>query len=138
MRVICSWCGKSLGEKPPLDDKSISHGMCEECYKRELTGLKEESTMEYTKGEWVVKQVLSEDYFISNNDDEICYPIARMDSHQLNPEANAQLIAAAPDMYKALKSVLSSAVCNDDMSTSYAIDRTIKNQIDNALAKAGL
>ena len=50
--------------------------------------------------------------------------------------ANAHLISAAPDMYEALKSVLSSVVCNGDWSISYAIDRDIRLQINAALAKA--
>ena len=36
MRVTCAWCGKDLGEKPPLEDKSITHGMCRECLEKEL------------------------------------------------------------------------------------------------------
>jgi len=34
MRVICSWCRKSIREKEPLGDKSVSHGICEECSKK--------------------------------------------------------------------------------------------------------
>jgi len=34
MLVICSWCGKPLGEKEPKEDKSISHSICEECKKK--------------------------------------------------------------------------------------------------------
>ena len=51
-------------------------------------------------------------------------------------EQDARLIAAAPDMYEALKAVLDSIVCNDDMSISYAIDGLARCQIDNALSKA--
>ena len=36
MKVVCAWCGKDMGEKPPLEDKSITHGMCEDCLKKEL------------------------------------------------------------------------------------------------------
>jgi len=28
---VCGWCGKELGEKEPLEDRSITHGMCDEC-----------------------------------------------------------------------------------------------------------
>lgn len=28
---VCAWCKKELGEKEPLEDKRITHGMCEEC-----------------------------------------------------------------------------------------------------------
>jgi len=31
MKVICAWCGKKLGEKAPINDNSISHGICQEC-----------------------------------------------------------------------------------------------------------
>jgi hypothetical protein len=51
-------------------------------------------------------------------------------------EANAHLIAAAPDMYKALKAVLSTVIVNDDMTITYAIDFTVTQQINRALKKA--
>ncbi|HXG31634.1 MAG TPA: hypothetical protein VNK81_08305 [Thermodesulfobacteriota bacterium] len=38
MRVICSWCGKSIKEKEPLGDKSVSHGICEGCSKKIKNG----------------------------------------------------------------------------------------------------
>lgn len=31
MKEIYSYCRKDLGEKPPLENKHISHGMCPEC-----------------------------------------------------------------------------------------------------------
>ena len=31
MRVVCSYCRKDLGTKPPLADVSMSHGMCQTC-----------------------------------------------------------------------------------------------------------
>lgn len=31
MKVICAWCKKDLEDKEPLEDKRISHGMCEKC-----------------------------------------------------------------------------------------------------------
>ena len=37
---------------------------------------------------------------------------------------------------EALKAVLASIVCNDDMSISYAIDGLTRCEIDNALSKA--
>jgi hypothetical protein len=37
MKIICAWCGEDLGEKDPLDDKRISHGICPEC-KTDLLG----------------------------------------------------------------------------------------------------
>uniref|UniRef100_A0A6M3JMM8 ClpX-type ZB domain-containing protein n=1 Tax=viral metagenome TaxID=1070528 RepID=A0A6M3JMM8_9ZZZZ len=37
----CSWCGKDMGEKPPLEDKSVTDGICDECLEKvkgELNG----------------------------------------------------------------------------------------------------
>ena len=28
---ICSWCKKVMGEKPPLKNKSLTHGICDDC-----------------------------------------------------------------------------------------------------------
>jgi hypothetical protein len=32
MIIVCAWCKRTYGEKEPLDDKSTTHGMCEECH----------------------------------------------------------------------------------------------------------
>ena len=34
MRIICAWCGKSMGQKEPLDDDSVTHGICDQCRER--------------------------------------------------------------------------------------------------------
>lgn len=31
MRVVCSYCQKDLGRKPPLGDGGVTHAMCREC-----------------------------------------------------------------------------------------------------------
>ena len=31
---ICAWCGKILGEKEPLEDRSETHGMCDGCLEK--------------------------------------------------------------------------------------------------------
>jgi hypothetical protein len=31
MKVVCAWCGKHLEGDP--DDKSVSHGICDDCMK---------------------------------------------------------------------------------------------------------
>lgn len=36
MKVECAWCGKSMGEKPPLENKEVSHGICKTCYGEQL------------------------------------------------------------------------------------------------------
>jgi len=41
MKVICAWCNKDMGTKPPLDSNHISHGICDECKERELKEYKE-------------------------------------------------------------------------------------------------
>ena len=27
----CAWCKKTLGRKPPLSDRRVTHGICGEC-----------------------------------------------------------------------------------------------------------
>jgi PAS domain-containing protein len=42
VKVICSYCRKRIGEKEPVNDDSVSHGMCQECYdyyKEQVNGL---------------------------------------------------------------------------------------------------
>ena len=42
MKRICSYCRKDMGEKEPLDDDRVSHGICPDCakhYRRQLEGL---------------------------------------------------------------------------------------------------
>ena len=36
MFAKCAWCGADMGEKVPLDDKNVTHGICEDCYIKEL------------------------------------------------------------------------------------------------------
>lgn len=31
MKIVCSYCGQTLGEQPPLDSDEISHGICNTC-----------------------------------------------------------------------------------------------------------
>lgn len=33
MKRVCGWCKKPMGEKPPINDKSETHGMCDSCEK---------------------------------------------------------------------------------------------------------
>ena len=42
MRVVCSYCQADLGEKEPLDDPAVSHGICAVChahFRRQWKGL---------------------------------------------------------------------------------------------------
>lgn len=34
MKRVCAWCGKDMGEIEPLDDDSITHGICDDCLLR--------------------------------------------------------------------------------------------------------
>lgn len=38
MTIICSWCKKVLGEKPPRSDASITHSICAQCQKKLMAG----------------------------------------------------------------------------------------------------
>jgi len=40
MRRICAWGGKDLGEREPLEDNSITHGICVECKDKEIAKMK--------------------------------------------------------------------------------------------------
>ena len=31
MKIMCAWCSKDLGEKPPFDDPRVTHSICKEC-----------------------------------------------------------------------------------------------------------
>ena len=43
MKVVCSWCGKEMGEKDGKGVEGVSHGICDSCFeelkKREERGL---------------------------------------------------------------------------------------------------
>jgi hypothetical protein len=38
MKIMCSWCKKSLGEKEPFDDPSETHGKCADCIEKQKGG----------------------------------------------------------------------------------------------------
>ena len=35
MITVCAWCQKYLGSKEPLEDPSVSHGICSACMERD-------------------------------------------------------------------------------------------------------
>lgn len=41
MKITCSWCKRDMGYKAPIDDNSVSHGMCPECLKRQQAEVEE-------------------------------------------------------------------------------------------------
>lgn len=42
MHVICAWCKADMGEK---EGEGVSHGICQECYDKEITKLKPEDSL---------------------------------------------------------------------------------------------
>lgn len=34
--VVCAWCKKWLEEIEPLDDESLTHGICKDCQRKQL------------------------------------------------------------------------------------------------------
>jgi len=45
MIIKCAWCRKDMGEKPPYEDKSITHTICEECKEKNFPEKKEGNPM---------------------------------------------------------------------------------------------
>jgi len=45
MKIICAWCKKIIEEGKEPDEES-SHGICPECYDKELAKLKKEEKYE--------------------------------------------------------------------------------------------
>jgi hypothetical protein len=43
---ICAWCKADMGTKEPLDDTSVSHGICVECANEFRAFLKVEKFVE--------------------------------------------------------------------------------------------
>jgi hypothetical protein len=31
MKILCAWCQEDLGEKEPIENKAVSHGLCAAC-----------------------------------------------------------------------------------------------------------
>lgn len=34
MKIVCAWCDKDMGGKPPYEDGGTSHTICEDCLKK--------------------------------------------------------------------------------------------------------
>ena len=51
MKVVCCACKKDLGEKPPLENKSISHGYCASCFQAAIAKLDELKRKEDNSGD---------------------------------------------------------------------------------------
>ena len=95
--------------------------------------------MEYTKGEWKIE----EDYTVVSDVfryEGFLYKIAEVTSHTKEETlANAQLIAAAPEMYKTLKAIVAEGTrCLDAARPGreiYDIDK-VDRMARQAIAKA--
>jgi hypothetical protein len=86
---------------------------------------KEESKMNYTKGEWFVTGRVGLVPFTVSAKDK--YPIARVLSTY---QDDASLIAAAPDLYEILHNI------QGDAGSYYGLTEEQKELVDKALAKA--
>ena len=89
---------------------------------------------EITQGKWIYKNARVEteagDVIAKAHREADCkIPAYQRDN-------NMKFIAAAPDMYEALKEIRDSVVCNGDFSHSYAIDGKIEALLNKALSKA--
>lgn len=42
MKIVCAWCGKDMGEKPPYEDKSETHTICPECFAKQFPNISKE------------------------------------------------------------------------------------------------
>ena len=40
MKIICAWCKKSQGEKPPYNDDRVTHSICAPCRDAELKNIR--------------------------------------------------------------------------------------------------
>lgn len=86
----------------------------------------------YTKGEWKASyQYPHHVYVTDGNRPPIVAPIADMTALNSEKESNANLIAAAPDMYEALKGIQYLCVGYAELPKEL-----IKTKINEALAKA--
>ena len=96
----CRYCGKEIEENK--DEGCIEmNGMCRECFGQAIG--EERTISKHTPGPWRVYQEWVHPCFDhqgqekTNGDTAICEPLGP------NKWANARLIAAAPEMYEALK-----------------------------------
>ena len=90
--------------------------------------------MDYTKGEWKSRHPINNDYTIYTGEyGEGIIQVAMLFESSPNAEANALLIAAAPDMYKALKRLykIMAKDCGGCIRTELAL-----GEAQEALAKA--
>jgi len=39
IKTVCAWCGRLIHEGRILEDGSLSHGICPDCFKKEMEEL---------------------------------------------------------------------------------------------------
>ena len=61
LRVVCSWCRKSMGTKPGYGATGISHGMCSSCARKQMEAL----TLYFSEQKWPTIQTASSDQQIA-------------------------------------------------------------------------
>jgi len=44
LKIVCAWCGKDMGEKPPYEDESITHTICPDCLKKQFPDISQEKS----------------------------------------------------------------------------------------------
>lgn len=59
----CSWCQRVYGEKPPLEDTAVTHGICPECYDKQLALPANPTRAELSKAGVIEWDELPEDDF---------------------------------------------------------------------------
>jgi len=55
MKIICMYCKKFIGEKEPLNDPDISHGICQECMEKKYQKEKKIENIIFKENETRVK-----------------------------------------------------------------------------------
>ena len=137
----CFFCGDKHSKQ--YFQPFMNHWLCEDmaaCDARMVENRKKKLTggkgMNYTKGEWQIKSTDFDDYVIwaehcmPDEDIEIC--IIQQNTKKMM-KANAHLIAAAPEMYEALKLLLERMEMYPDYPIGFEL---VKVQAEKALAKA--
>lgn len=96
--------------------------------------------MKHTKGPWVTIRAYEQERMLVINGDRS--PVCSIDSNCKTQVANAQLIAAAPELLEALQlaevSLVTAetlAICNNDLDAMTDFSRVIKT-VRQAIAKA--
>jgi hypothetical protein len=98
----------------------------------------------FTKGKWKVVGFLGEHdemgAIIKSGDKTIAHTVGGLRYHSKPEEwgeyhANANLIAASPDMYKALKAIEATVIFDGDKAI-YTVDKNCQYLMNMALAKA--